>query len=34
MLVESAQGAGTKVRVLLPRAEMGNAGDVPLREVA
>ena len=34
MLVDSTPDVGTKVRVLLPRWELGESGDVALREVA
>jgi putative PEP-CTERM system histidine kinase len=34
IVVDSAPNVGTKIRVVLPRAETGNAGDVELREVA
>jgi signal transduction histidine kinase len=34
MLVESTPDVGTKVRVVLPKVELGSAGGVALREVA
>jgi sensor histidine kinase YesM len=34
MLADSTPGAGTSVRVLLPRLEAGAGGEVALREVA
>jgi signal transduction histidine kinase len=34
MLVDSTPNVGTRVRVLLPRYEIGGSGDLALREVA
>jgi hypothetical protein len=34
MLVDSKPDVGTKVRVLLPRCEIGGSGEMALREVA
>jgi hypothetical protein len=34
MLVDSKPDVGTKVRVLLPRWEIGGSGEIALREVA